>query len=167
MTRKIKRSLITKLPCYLRENVLNFIEDDTWKIDKKHSRRALRAIKVLPRLHQKMYKILSCNIVPGDITEPNVKCGIKVLRIVSKLLDLCSKLKLLRSITFFKYICNQSRILCIYSIRTQAYKTWEPALCIHQQLHGTLCSLQLKRNLNAMLTVTRDDDNQIVLQSVW
>ena len=150
------------LPLFLKETVLKFIEDESWKIDKKHSKKVRRVLKILPHYHTKMYNLLAFKKNRLYLSEQDARAGIRILRRMMRWLFFCHKLKIYDSIMFFKYLCNQSRILSIYSIRSHlhenheygvTYETWEITLSIHQEFHRILSSMNLTTFLNEMLTV--------------
>ena len=68
------------LPLFLKETVLKFIEDESWKIDKKHSKKVRRVLKILPHYHTKMYNILAFKKNRLYLSEQDARAGIRILR---------------------------------------------------------------------------------------
>ena len=123
------------LPQSLINLVLSFIEDKAWMLTKKRSRHVFSIIQTTRHFRTRLFHVLYEK--HDTLTEHNVKRCIRMIRIVLKCVPTCTTLQLKRTLRRLVYICNQTRILCVYC-KYRQLSVLDDLITLHHGLYGSL-----------------------------
>ena len=143
----------------LKHIVLGFLLDVTWKLNRSYSRPIRCMIHRIRVFNEKLYIILNAKCMYTTDTETQLVYMRKVPYIMNtvermltrllKMLVICSKLQLNKTLCKAVFICNQSRIVCVYLHHQMNLNEMEMkrVTSLHEQLHDTLVSMNQQRYL--------------------
>ena len=143
----------------LQKIVLGYIIDVTWKLNRSYSRSVRRMIHRVRVYNEKLYVILNAKCMYTTQIETRIIYLRKVPYIINavermltkllKMLVVCANLQLNKTLSKAVFICNQSRIVCVYLHHQMNLNETEikRVTSLHEKLHDTLVSMNQERFL--------------------
>ena len=156
---------IETLSSDLKEIVLDYIVDVKWKLNRSYSRSVRCIIRRVRVFNKKLYKILNTKCMYTTEMDTRMIYMHKVPYIMNtvecmlikllKMLVVCAKLQLTKTLCKAVFICNQSRIVCVYLHHQMNMNEAEMkrVTAVHEQLHDTLMSMNQQRYLSEKFSI--------------